>query len=453
MRSLAAALAALLLLSSVVGLSVADPVAGDSASPAADGTPAITPAPEATDGATDAGQLGGGAPRQIANGTDRYRVLDLQSGSVTGNSIDRATIDLGPSLGLDSNSTAARLRTLEMVERVEAADGDTRQRFILGELNRIEQGVITLQSRQRAAITSYGDGDISGKQLLIRLAQIDETAEELERRRAQLSALAADTEDFAVDQSRLAAVERELDTFSGPVRTYAVRVLAGDAPPTRFAIATGENSVVLTAIRGERLIREAYRGDRRRRTGNSMDPETALNITAESYPSIWDRTRNSTEVVGSGDSFRVSVSHASGTLTAFIDSGSGDVFKEFQTRQVDSMYLGPTRTNVRDDLRLTVNRSYAGAPFQVRLTSASTGGPVDANITVGLAEEERSDFVGRTGTDGVLRTLTPREAFTVTAIRGNAVVIVRVDPAPVPRVYADDADANETGTGSLTPGE
>jgi len=445
MRSLPALLAAVVVLASVAGVAVADPLSGAAVSTADAGPfdPGV--------GASDSVAQQTDPAQQTDSGAVQLRVLDVPTGQVSGSTVERASIDVGPSLGFASNTTRARIQTLSMVEKIRTAeDQSVRQRLILGELNRIEQRVITLRSQQAAAIESYANGAITGRQLLIRLAEVDATARELERRRVRLSALAQETEDFAIDQSRIAAAERELDTFTGPVRSHAVAVLEGEAPPARFSVTTGQDSVVLTTLLEDRWVREVYRGDLRRRTGSSMDPETALNVTASSYPDIWTLKRNSTEVVGSGDSFRVSVTHRGGTLTAFIDSGSQNVFKEFQTRELSSMELGAARTSVRDGLRLTVNRSYPGAPLQIRLTRDSTGEPVDANITLGLADQDRSDFVGRTGEDGTLRTLTPREPFTVTAIQGNAVVIVQVEPGSIPRV--NPTTVNRTAIGSTTRG-
>ena len=80
-----------------------------------------------------------------------------------------------------------------------------------------------------------------------------------------------------------------------------------------------------------------------------------------------------------------------------------------------------------------MNRTYPGGPLRVRLTQAETGDPVDANVTIGRDGGE-SRLVGATGDDGELWTVSPGSRFTVTAIRGNSVVLVTISPSEPPRV-------------------
>jgi hypothetical protein len=209
-------------------------------------------------------------------------------------------------------------------------------------------------------------------------------------------------------------------------------VLQGQSNPTRFYVATSADSVVLSTIVGDAYVREAYRGDVRNRTTDRMSPEEAFDIANRSYSTIWD-LRTDTEILGSGDSYLVRVSYPGGDLSAFVDSGSRNVFKEFQRRPLADVDRGALVSDTRDGLRLQVNRTYPGGPLRVRLTEASTGDPVDANVTVGRDGGE-SRLVGATGDDGVLWTVSPGSRFTVTAIRGNSVVLVTTSPVPSPRV-------------------
>lgn len=396
-----------------------------------------------------------------AAGSDSVRVLDTAPGATTGRSIEAHSVDLGPAVGFASNATEARLGTLTMVERVTAAESvDKRQRRILDELNEVEQQVIVLRGEQRRAISAYGAGDIGARELLVRLARVDARARTLETRRERIAELAEETDGFGLDSGRLAGLERELDTYTGPVRSRAGDVLGGEATPSRFYVETGPNSVVLTTVADERYVREAYRGDLRSRGSGGMTPETALNTTAKSYPVIWATKQNSTEVVGSGDSYQVRVSHERGSLVTFVDSGSGNVFKEFQSRPLRTFDAGESVSGTRDGLSLTVNRIYPGGPLHVRLNESATDEPAAANITVGL-EGEESTLVGTTGGDGELWTLAPGGTFTVTAIRSNSVVVLTVEPSDPPRIGdrtpnatsgGDDGNATDgSGTTATTP--
>jgi hypothetical protein len=370
-------------------------------------------------------------------------VLDVSDGELERSAIGHQSLDLGPAMSFSTNETTWRLETEAMVERVRSVEStNRRQRLILGALNDIEQRIITLRGRQRDAVAAYGAGEIGAKRLLIRLIRVDAEARALEVRRQHVVALAEDTEQFALDSSRRAKLRIDLMPYTGPVRKHAREVLQGEKPPTRFYVASGDGAVVLSTIDNDTYIREAFRGSLRQQRPRSITTQDALNITAESYPVIFRVSKNDTEVLGSDSSYRVNIPHQKGTLSAFVDSGSKRVFKESQTRPLGVMEHEPPVSEVRDGLRLQVNQTYPGAPLHIRLTDVETGVPVGANVTVGL-EGRESDFVGTTGADGGVWTLTPRGRFTVTAIKGNSVVFVTLQPAEIPRV---NAPANRSQT-------
>lgn len=375
-------------------------------------------------------------------------VLTIPRDEVAQTVLREQTVDLGPALGFASHATSIRLETEAVTERIRAAGStDHRQRLLLGELNRIEQQVITLESRQRSAIEDYNTGQISTRAFLVRLARVSAQSEALDGRRERLVSLAENTSEFSFSSGRLASLERELDTFSGPVRVQVLRTLRGEVEPTRFYVSTGPQSVVLSTVSGGNYVREAYRGTLRKRGSEGLSPEKAVNATANSYPDIWGRKVDYT-VFGAGNNYLVQVPYEGGRLSAFVDSGSGRVFKEFQFRELNRSLVNETVTDTKNGLRLTVSRDYPGAPLYVNLTEARTGRPVDTNITVGPAEND-STLVGRTGDDGELWTVTPDYRFTVFAIKGNSVVFVTVDPTSPPAVSETlhrDADQSNNST-------
>jgi hypothetical protein len=408
---------------SSVGTAVPD---ADDTSPVGAATAVTSPSP--TDGPTT---------RQVSEGNESrnvsVNVLSLPPGAPNQSSVETQYVDLGPALSFASNASTYRIETLTAVENVRSAETtEARQQRILGELNRVEQRVISLRSAQSRTASAFRDGDITQREALVRLARIDIEARALETRRERLATLAEETPEFSVDAGRMDSLSRELDSVTGPVRAHAAAVLQGQSDPTRFYVATSAESVVLSTIVGDAYVREAYRGDVRNRTTNRMSPEEAFDIANRSYPTIWS-LRTDTEILGSGDSYLVRVSYPGGDLSAFVDSGSRNVFKEFQRRPLADVDRGEAVSDTRDGLRLEVNRTYPGGPLRVRLTESSTGDPVDANVTVGRDGGE-SRLVGATGEDGELWTVSPGNRFTVTAIRGNSVVLVTTSPAPAPAV-------------------
>jgi len=409
------------------GASSADTAVPDADGPPVGSTAAVT-APSSVDGATTRQVSEDNASRKVS-----VNVLSLPPGTSNRSSVETQYVDLGPALSFASNASTYRIETLTAVENVRSAETtEERQQRILGELNRIEQRAISLRSTQSRTASAFVDGDIEQREALVRLARIDIEARALETRRERLATLAEETPEFSVDAGRMDSLSRELDSITGPVRAHAAAVLQGQSNPTRFYVATSADSVVLSTIVGDAYVREAYRGDVRNRTTDRMSPEEAFDIANRSYSTIWD-LRTDTEILGSGDSYLVRVSYPGGDLSAFVDSGSRNVFKEFQRRPLADVDRGALVSDTRDGLRLQVNRTYPGGPLRVRLIEASTGDPVDANVTVGRDGGE-SRLVGATGDDGELWTLSPGSRFTVTAIRGNSVVLVTTSPVPSPRV-------------------
>jgi hypothetical protein len=438
MRALRVLLATVLVVSLVV--------ASIAAAPASTTTPEVDgPAPPTTPGESTAiapvsstdGPTSSAARPQVATadelGNASVNLLTLPRGTQNRSSVDTHYVDLGPALSFATNATGHRLETLTAVENVRAAETtEERQQRILGELNRIEQRVISLRSTQSQTATAFANDEIPARTALIRLAHIDIEARALETRRERLAALAEETPDFSIDSARMDSLARELDSVTGPVRSHAAAVLQGQSDPTRFYVATASESVVLATIVGDSYIREAYRGDVRNRSTARLSPEEAFEVANRSYPTIWE-LRNDTESLGSGDSYLVRVTYTRGDLSAFVDSGSRTVFKEFQRRPLASASAGETVVDTRDGLRLEVNRTHPGGPLRVELSEAASGDPVDANITIGRSGGE-SVLVGSTGSDGELWTVSPGSRFTVTAIRGNSVVLVTVSPTPPSRV-------------------
>ena len=453
MKTLLAVLVVLLAVAPVASATLL-PATPDATADGVDAGPAFTSDAVETDVRLGGVGAGGSAPATdsdpLANRS--IRVLSLPAGAVNASAVETQRIDLGPGLAFDRFASQARLRTLTTVERVRAAaPGDERQRLILGELNTIEQRVVTLRTAQQTALSAYTSGSLSTRRFLLRLARIDAQARALEHRRTRLQELAEETKELGLSTQRFVSLERELDTFTGPVRERVGNVAVGQNDTARVYVATSSDGVVLSMFADGQYLRETYRGDLRDLDASgSISPEEALNITAEQYPVVWEHKANSTAVIGAGSVYSVTIPHEYGTLSTLIDTGTKGVFMETQTRSLASFSSRHTVTRSRDNLQMTVNRSYPGGPVQISLVDARTGDPVNANVTIGPASGGNSDFVGYTGSDGVLWVLSPQEKYTVFAIKGNAVVAIEAKPLEPPRVYPADNSAVGNTSPALT---
>ncbi|WP_416838455.1 hypothetical protein [Haloferax sp. DFSO52] len=400
--------------------------------------------------AGEAAALSGATPAQLEpSSNDTIRTLDIEDESLVRSRVETEYVDLGPSLDFASLRAVGQIQTRASVERIESVDDvSSRSQLILGELNTVEQRAIALQSAQQSVITQFNAGELSARELLVELARIDTEARDLETRRVALRELAQETPDFSVDSGRLAALERELDTFTGPVRSHAADVISGKAEPTRFSARTSQSGVVLSAVADDTYIREVYRSDLRDRDRSGLSPTVALDTVAENYPEVWASraTQNGADVVGAGNSYLVRINHDRGQLYAYVDSGSRQVFKESQIRPLESVSNGTPATEVKDGLELTVYRTYPGGPLRIQLNESASGDPIDANVTIGVEANQESTFLGRTGPDGTIWTVSPSSTYSITVIRGNAAVVLTTAPTAVPALATNTTETNTTET-------
>lgn len=395
--------------------------------------------------------LVGGADRPTVQETgEETRVLAIPEGDVGSSTAAVQAVDLGPSVGADADRFGFRLSNGAVERRIESAEtnGD-RQRRILEELSRVEQQVITLNEREQEVISAYAAGEIGAQTAVVRLARISAEAEALGERVRLLNRLAEETPDFSLDSSRTNQLRFELERFEGPVREHALAIARGEREPDRIFVEASAEGIVLSAVIDDEYVREAYRSDLRDRTVRTVDEEGAQRAVEESYPQIW-ATRRGPETIGSGSIYAVTVPHDRGTLVAYVDSGSGEVFQEIQRQPVDAAVLGPIERKTMDGLNVTVNRAYPGGPLRVTVTDAETDEPVDATITIGQGGQE-SETVGTTGSDGTLWTVAPRSEFTVAAFgTGTTVAVIDVMPRATPGIGVDPGGPDGENGGNET---
>ncbi|WP_313691534.1 DUF7096 domain-containing protein [Halorarum halobium] len=383
----------------------------------------------------------------VANGTDvtnRTHVLSIPSENVTNARIDEARIDAGLAVGVEVNTSAERMETIALRQRITAAEtNDERQRRVLDGMNELEKRVVTLRTEHRTAIEGYASGELGTRELLAELARIKAESDALERRLAVLEELASETEGSTLDSDRIPALAFQLRAFDGPVRDRALQASSGEAPPTRIYVAASEDGVVLSTVIDGQYVREVYRGDLRSLQSGTV--AMAENVTARSYPAIWAASTNPSGT-GSGSTHIVDVPYATGNLTAFVDGGSERVFKEYQRIRLANVTGGEVRERTID-LTVRVNRTYAGGPLRIEVLDPGTGDPIDASVRIAAGNEGSVD-VGTTGEDGVLWTVAPRGTFVVTAIQEGSndlstVEITSTEPVSVAEAYGSNDSGDD----------
>lgn len=358
----------------------------------------------------------------LTNHTNQSRILAVPEPAVQTTTLRSATLDLGPAAEFSGNLTAVRMETAAVESYIDGAEeSEERQRRIRASLRDVEQEADALRERRQAAIQAYNRGEISTEEFLVELATVGARAEAYEARVATLQQSAGETDDWTEQEesrvkSRIESVRYQLRALGGPVSDRAAAAIRGTAPTTRVFVTTGPQGYELTTITNGTYVREAFRGAvRENNRSASLTPSTAADVVDQSYPII-SKHGGDPGVIGSGTTYVVTMPRNGSTLTAFVDSESERVFKEYQRIPLDEFHDGSTETNVKSGLRLTVNRSYPGGPVRVYVTDAETGEP--ANTTITIAQNGgQGVVVGRTGADGVLWTLSPRGRYTVFASR------------------------------------
>ncbi|GAB7093871.1 hypothetical protein JCM30237_10230 [Halolamina litorea] len=357
----------------------------------------------------------GPAQQDGLNGSavNETNVLVIPEGAVQRSGVDRATLNLGPAAEFNGNLTAVEVETAAVVEHVLAAEDDSeRSRRIIQASSTVETEIITLRDRQQAAIEAYSSGRIDAETFVIELATVAARADALEQRIVRLTELADDVDGFSL--SRPAEIRYELRTFGGPVRDRAVDAIRGTENATQFFVTTGTDGYELATIYDGSYHREAFRGAVR--SGDStatLSPTEAINVTRESYPELFRLGDSSATTSGSTNIVRVTAPGRS--LTAFVDSGTGRVFKEYQRFGL-AQYRSPSAaSNTINGITVSVNRTYPGGPLRIHVENANSGEPIDLAVTLSQGQSERTT-VGRTGDDGTLWTVSPRGSYTVLAV-------------------------------------
>jgi hypothetical protein len=414
MRALHSLLAAVLAVAVVlVPVGAATP-----AGPAPSGDTTAATAPVAQVGPA---QPGDGRP---LNGT--VEVLALADGVANRSTTTRTVLDVGPAVSVAANASSHALLTRRAVTRVREADDPGAA--LTREFDRLAARADALGRSQRAALGAFAAGEADARTTVRRLVRIDRTARALDDRRSSVVA-AARARGASVPTERSAALGHELEIYTGPVRGRLTASLTGDAPPSRVYLSTTPRGVTLAALTESGYVRETYRGELRRTGGTALDRGAARDVVAAAYPTVW-AARQAVDARAAQVS-RVRVTYDGGELAATVGAGNSRVFRDVHRQSLGVAGTNTTAVNTRDGLRMVVNRSYAGGPMRVRVSTVE-GDPVNASVTVG-PEGGDSAPVGATGPDGERWTLTPADRFTVVAIRGQSVVFITMGPLETPR--------------------
>lgn len=409
-------------------------------------------------GAVTAPEVGHGpatADDAALDGSERYPNAMTIDGSERSNATFAAA-NASATLTLRSERLEGRFERDRTAERIDGLnDTQEKRRFVRFAVTRINVRTDELRTAERRAFRRHSDGEITTRELLVRLARIDAEARQLSANLTMIDRRADEIEGFNDIQSRIGVIRIGLLSLQGPVRERVGDVVRGNADSTRVYAETSGTGVVLATVEDGSYVREAYDADRRATDAGSKISVGELPRTLrQNYPIWMDRSgENYNTVYGqqASDTFIVRMSYDNARLTTFVDRGNERAYKEHQRIRLNETSPVETANSTQAGLQLAVHSAYPGGPMLVRLTDADDGDPVAANVTF-TDGDGRTHLVGRTDADGERWTVTPNETVTARAIRGNDVVSVRVsptDPVPLGAEPNGTTDGNETDAESV----
>jgi len=349
--------------------------------------------------------------------------LAIPPGDVRRTSYNDTGIDVGSATGAWSTQLQHRHDALAFEERFRRADSsEARARLVTDRLSAIETKEQALDERQERATARYARGEISASAFLRTRLGVNAEASELLETIERIQSVPNTAPGYSLNDSmtaRLRSVEGELRTLTGPV---GGRLQSSATPDRTIYIEATDDSYMLTTVIDDRYVRETRLGGARDASApdqflatatNDGDPETdRLDIAderaADLYPWLYERQKPSLTFYGDSGIYELTADHPHGELTAYLDGGTTDIFYEEQFRDLSDVRTTTTERTVNGSFAVTVHRSSTTGPLLVTAANSETGATIDGAVRI------NGQPVGTTGNDGVLWTVEPRGAYTVT---------------------------------------
>lgn len=334
------------------------------------------------------------------------------------------SLSLSTTLEMDRNEIETRKELYTLDEKLSNAD-DEEERYQLLTRYRtdLELELSSLKSKERKASEQFNNQEIDVREYGERIAVLDAKAESVEGAIEHMIKKGNSVLQFAPHEWEFRA---DLIPIRGEVRNEIVKSIRRGGDGKRVFVATTSDGVVLSTVTGDKYVREAYRSDYRNSSlENYLTGREKKNITIGSYPWIDEnKYRTSSNFRYKKGVSETKMFHPQGVITAYLDSGTGKIYRESQYKLLTGDNHIPYGTAIRNnssDLSLVINRTYPGGPLRINLTDTN-GEPVNGDIEIGDTP------IGTTGEDGTLWTVSPRREFTVSASNGSETVGVTLLP-------------------------
>ena len=346
--------------------------------------------------------------------------------NVTTSSYDGVSVDVAIAVEADAASLRSTYHTTAFEDQFYGTQQSSeRDEIITTHIRWAEARTTELRDRREAAIDGFATGDHSTRSLVRSLALIDSEAGRVAATVRQIKNIAR-TSSYSLPRSldtRLENLRGELEVLEGPVAQRAARAVRGDEAIESVYVETSNSGYTLAMIDGDTYF------DERQPSAVDQFRESDLYLLnaanrrwVELYPWIANDTSPSSQTLGETGIYRFRAEYTSGDLTAYLDGGTTNVFRESQRQSVAAVPVTDTVTEQNGSVALQVNLTYQTGPMNVAVVDNDTGEPLDA--TVSLSGER----MGRTGADGTLWLVEPRPGVPLTVRTDGGLVEVRLPP-------------------------
>jgi hypothetical protein len=353
--------------------------------------------------------------------------------NVSSTAYGTVSVDVAGAVASDASSLRGEYRTTAFEDSFYGTESPSeRTEIISAEVRRTERETDELRRERADTIQAYAAGSMSTAAFVRQMALIDARAQRVAATISRVKDVSR-ASSYSVPRdldTRIENVRGELEVLRGPVAQRAGAAVAGDRPIESVYVESSDSGYTLAMVDGDSYYRETYLAEERRPEATDQFRESDLYLVnaanrrgIELYPWVTNDTSPSGQALGESGIYRFRAEYTSGDLTAYLDGGSTNVFREHQRQSVTAIPVTDTITERNDSLEVRINRTYETGPMSVRIVDNETREPVAGTIHV---DETR---VGSTGEDGTLWLVEPRPGVPMTIeTEDGTVVEARLPP-------------------------
>jgi len=361
------------------------------------------------------------------NTTTRLQLDGPQTGNYS-----TVTLDFGGSMAMSAEDVENQYYVSLVTVQLDRVSGRAaRTAVVEAYLDAAVEELNDISRMEAAATERYRQGEISAETFLVRLATAHVRASAMEESLERVERAAEPLPQATV--VRILDLQMELGAHQSRIREHVANTATGEleSQPNTIYVTASANGAILEMIENGRYYRNANRFDKREPTGVDQfkgDFGKVQDRLDDIYP--WAFKPDSINIIDSYPAqnfYLTTFGHPQGSINAYMDGSTDDVYREEQTLVLDRLPADETITKTTNNTTVRVHRTSANGPFLVNVTRTVPDG--EGNTTVEAADalvKIDGSVVGRTGSDGERWMLAPVGDYRITVVRGETTINVSV---------------------------